>query len=227
MHTSQQKASLHQCLEAAKWIAIVSMTIDHYGKIFDPPFYLATHIIGRIAFPLFAWIIATRLALSPELGSRYLLRLLPWALVSQPVYMLVGHAWWDGNILITLALGVGVHLAINAIKRDRKIRVLALIVALLLPALFVDFGLVGVLMIPLIAQMATGGAWAAGPAGVLANASFTPPFLPFPAWFALLATPVALLSIQLRLRLYRLPTQLFYAYYPAHLLVLHLAEIQR
>jgi hypothetical protein len=44
-------------------------------------------------------------------------------------------------------------------------------------------------------------------------------------WAALLATPIALVAMQLAVRLPRLPTQVFYAYYPLHLFLLHLVEI--
>jgi hypothetical protein len=42
---------------------------------------------------------------------------------------------------------------------------------------------------------------------------------------ALLSTAVAAASTHFRLRLPRLPTQAFYAFYPAHLLALHLIDL--
>ena len=69
------------------------MFIDHYGKIVEPDLYLPTHAIGRLSFPLFATIIGTRLALRPDLAKRYLKRLLPWALVSQPVFVFWRLGW--------------------------------------------------------------------------------------------------------------------------------------
>jgi len=229
MRTTNHHLLRHEHLEVVKWIAIIAMTIDHYGKIFDPPYYLATHITGRIAFPLFAWIIGTRLALSPGLDMRYLRRLLPWAVVSQPVYVLVGHDWWEGNILTTLALGIGVHIAFQTIRTGSHIRGYAALVVLLLPSPIVDFELFGVLSVPLIAGACAwrlrAGAIVAGPLGVLANASLSPPFLTPADWVALLATPIALLAMQFATRLPRLSTQLFYGYYPVHLLLLHLIDV--
>ena len=60
----------HGDLELAKWIALIAMVIDHYGKIVEPSLYLETHAIGRVSFPLFAAIVGTRLALHPSLGAR-------------------------------------------------------------------------------------------------------------------------------------------------------------
>jgi hypothetical protein len=43
----------HGALEGAKWVALVTMTIDHYGKIVDPSVMLVTHCSRRLSFPLF------------------------------------------------------------------------------------------------------------------------------------------------------------------------------
>ncbi|MGB9842063.1 MAG: TraX family protein [Candidatus Bathyarchaeales archaeon] len=40
-----------------KLIAIAAMAIDHIGDIFYPD-WLMLHIIGRLAFPLFAYLVA-------------------------------------------------------------------------------------------------------------------------------------------------------------------------
>ena len=104
-HTRDPEVN-HAALEVAKWLALLSMTVDHWGKIAAPEHLTATHLIGRISFPLFAWIVGTRLAFSPELGNRYLRRLVPWAAVSQPVFVVAGRSWSELNILATLALGV-------------------------------------------------------------------------------------------------------------------------
>ena len=92
--------------EIVKWLAIAAMAIDHYGKIVEPDLFEPTHAIGRIAFPLFATLIGLRIASHPHLAERYVMRLLPWAVVSQPVFVLAGRDWLEGNILITLVVGV-------------------------------------------------------------------------------------------------------------------------
>lgn len=221
----------HASLEPVKWVAIASMTVDHYGKIFEPSWYEATHMAGRLAFPLFCWIVATRLAISPRLGTTYLRRLLPWAIVSQPVWVLVGHDWWHGNVLLTLALGVGLHQTVCSGAASGRLARVALSALLMLPSPWVDFGPVGVAFVPLIAawtaRSGSVGAWAAGPVGVLSNAGLMPPFLKPSDAFALLAAPVAALSLRLRSPLPRLPALVFYAYFPAHLLLLHLIEVHR
>lgn len=219
----------HAALEAAKWAALATMTADHWGKIVEPDHFLATHVVGRLAFPLFAWIVGTRLALSPGLTGRYLRRLLPWALVSQPVFVLAGRSWIEGNILVTLLLGVAATWALRSLAAGRIAAGLAALLPACALAPFAEFGPVGVAAVPITAFLARRGlrrgAWAAGPLGLLANARNTVPPLALPDAAALLATPVALLCLVRPVRLPRLPTHVFYAYYPLHLLALHLIDL--
>lgn len=81
------------------------MAVDHYGKIVAADLYEPTHIIGRVSFPLFAAIIGYRLVFAPRLAGTYLERLVPWAIVSQPVYVIAGREWHEGHIHFSVALG--------------------------------------------------------------------------------------------------------------------------
>jgi hypothetical protein len=205
------------------------MAVDHYGKIVAPDLYLPTHMIGRVSFPLFAAIVGLRLALRPGVGSRYLDRLVPWAIVSQPVYVLAGRAWHEGNILFTLALGVALFRAVEGWSRRRRLRRLLQIGAALAVSPFVEFGPVGVIMVPVIAGLARAnvslGVWATGTLGLLANLRLPPSVLAPTDLTALLSAPVLALSPRLSGALPRLPTHAFYAFYPLHLLALHLLDL--
>jgi hypothetical protein len=66
-----------------KWIAIITMTIDHFGVMVLMPYqnqptigtlYVLARLIGRIAFPLFGFMIAEGMMRSRHRG-KYLLRL--------------------------------------------------------------------------------------------------------------------------------------------------------
>lgn len=208
---------------------MLSMVIDHYGKIVEPSLYLETHAIGRVSFPLFATIIGLRLAFRPDLATRYLKRLLPWALISQPVYVLAGKNWYDGNILLTLFIGVLATVLLRRFVQRRSPYDIAAVIALIPLAWFVDFGILGAAMIPVTAKLASrrprAGLWASGPLGLAAN--LTPDWPPLQSvdWAVLLATAVALASAKARLGLPRLPTHAFYAFYPAHILALHFMDL--
>ncbi len=216
-------------LELAKWIALVSMAIDHYGKIVDPALYSVTHAIGRIAFPLFATIIATRIASQPELASTYVKRLLPWAIISQPVFVFVGRDWYDGNILLTLLLGVLATMLLRGQFAIRHPLALAGLLALSPIAWFCDFSIVGVSIIPITVLLASwrqpAAYWACGPLGLAANFSLAWPPIRLIDLTAILASAVVLVSIRAKVRLPRLPVHVFYGFYPAHLIALHFVDV--
>jgi hypothetical protein len=216
-------------LEPAKWLAIVTMAIDHYGKIVDETLFLQTHAIGRVSFPLFAAIIGIRLAMRPERDERYLRHLIPWAIVSQPVFVLAGRGWYDGNILITLALGVAATLVLRRREAMTDLSFAAAITAILAASVLVDFGPVGVAMISatayLVTRSGTAGLAAVGPMGLAANLNAGWPPFDLVDLTALLASPILILSVRAKIRLPRLPTQFFYAFYPGHLLALHFYDL--
>lgn len=203
------------------------MTIDHIGKIVLPDFFEVTHAIGRVAFPLFAGLIGIRLASRPELAAQYLRRLVPWAIVAQPVFVLAGREWHEGNILVTLALGVLVWQARTADDEPGRLWRLGLALPL---STTTDFGPAGVLMPAAVAEIVERGGvrsalYAIGPLGVVANVVFAvPPLVPIDL-FAVLATPIALASASLSRELPRVPSSFFYAYYPGHLFALHWIDV--
>ena len=213
-------------LELAKWIAIVTMTIDHFGKIVEPSLYVETNMIGRLTYPLFAWIIGMRLATHPERSKGYLVNLLSWALVSQPVYVLVGKHWTDPNIFFTLALGVAAFRGVEMFAEGSRTTGAVLFLSCGALALLVDYGIAGVLLIPLVAELAKRnpewGAWIVGPLGVLSNLTFLPPYVGPGALYAMLGSAAAVGCLRFRFALPRWGKQFFYGYYPGHLLVLYL-----
>ena len=92
-----------------KLVAICLMIIDHTGAaIFTGCTEL--RIIGRIAFPLFAWCVVVGSEYSRSI-PRYALRLLFFFAVSQPFYMLaLNHTLLQFNIFATLFLGlIGIY----------------------------------------------------------------------------------------------------------------------
>ncbi len=79
------------------------MLIDHIGVVFFPNI-LMFRIIGRIAFPLFAY--TTMIGyFSTHSIKKYLLRLLIICIISQPIYMLIFNQQGI-NVMFTLMLEV-------------------------------------------------------------------------------------------------------------------------
>jgi hypothetical protein len=206
---------------ALKLLAIVTMTVDHIGAILLPQ-VTWLRIIGRIAFPIFAYQLAAGYVHTHSLPS-YARRLAVWGLIAQPVYMLAfGVRPWTLNIFATLLLGL---LAIWGWDQHRWWALAAAFsiaaVQLWLPGVGPNYGVYGVLLC-LVSyvlfqhkdQLAVGHALL----HVLASALLWPvqiyalASLPFILW------PPSLHRIRVR-------GSLFYAYYPAHLLVLILVRL--
>lgn len=99
-----------------KIIAIVTMVIDHIGLFFFPHLIILRYI-GRIAFPLFAWLIANGAYHTRDI-KKYASRIFILALVSQIPFIVanqrIGSSPFYLNVLFTLFLGL---LAIYTIKK--------------------------------------------------------------------------------------------------------------
>ena len=106
---------------ALKVIALVSMLTDHsayYLLEHETTFYEAMRSFGRIAFPVFAFLIAEGFSHTRN-RLRYFLTLLGFAVASEVPWLLLNGADGTHNVMFTLALGVGA-LAIFEKYHQRK-----------------------------------------------------------------------------------------------------------
>lgn len=164
---------------ALKWIAIVTMLIDHAGACLLEVFVMNAYgssplagrltgeqimawydfdirlrLIGRIAFPLFCFLLVEGAVHTRNMG-KYMLRMTVFALLSEVPFDLAFHntPFFAGsqNVYLTLVLGL---LAVWILKGWR-LQLWRLPAGLLLPAfaaqlLHTDYGAVGVLVIALM-----------------------------------------------------------------------------
>ena len=88
-----------------KVLALCLMLVDHLGvALFGN--MIEMRVIGRMAFPLYAWCLVVGSVKTKNI-LKYGLRLLVLGLVSQPLYMMaLSHTWSDLNILFALLLGL-------------------------------------------------------------------------------------------------------------------------
>lgn len=125
-------------------IALITMVIDHVGLVFFPDYFIF-RIIGRLAFPLFAFGIAQGYLHTKNL-SKYLQRILLLALISQPIfYLLLNQEAL--NICFTLTLGLA---AIYLYDKGKHwwVKVFGIISILILGQWFnVEYGAYGILLI--------------------------------------------------------------------------------
>ena len=150
-----------------KLLAMLTMTIDHIGvQLF--PGILWLRIVGRLAFPIYAYMIAEGCRHTRS-RKKYFLRIAGLAALCQGVYWFAMGSLYM-SILVTFSLSVVLICAVDNYqqKRDRASRILA-VAALLgvfflciaLPELLpgtdygIDYGIAGVLLPVLVAKFAT------------------------------------------------------------------------
>ena len=105
---------------ALKVIAVISMVADHcayYLMEHGTLFYEVMRCFGRIAFPVFAILIAEGYRHTRN-RMKYFLQLLGFAVVSEVPWYLLNGADGTHNVLFTLALGVMALAAFEALKKD-------------------------------------------------------------------------------------------------------------
>lgn len=131
-----------------KIIAVLSMLVDHIGAYFFPNI-LVFRIIGRLAFPIFAFFIAEGWKHTRS-KKKYFLTLCLFAIISQvPYYFLKGAIYL--NILFTFILSLGIIYFIEMFKRRSISGMLGAAGVFLVSAIgsmlgMVDYGLLGVLL---------------------------------------------------------------------------------
>jgi len=199
-----------------KVLAIVTMIIDHMGLFFFPQLIIF-RIIGRLSFPLFAWLIANGAYHTHDIG-KYLQRLFIFALLSQIPYLLANRLinphFSDLNVLCTLYCGL---LAIALIQKTNN-RILWVMITIsfsvLAQFIHVDYYGLGVVEVVIFYIF-----YKNFKNLVLAQfLLFLPPLFLFPVYVAQLFEPLGLLSL-LIIRMYNFQPgprakYLFYIFFP-------------
>lgn len=92
-----------ECLSGTvlKLIAVVSMTIDHIGYIFFPH-QIWFRILGRLSFPIFAYMIAEGCYYTKN-KKKYLCMMLGIGVLCQAAMLIFANSW-ELNIMFTLGL---------------------------------------------------------------------------------------------------------------------------
>ncbi len=208
-------------LEALKWLALLAMAADHVNSFWLQGRVGALQATGRLAFPLFAFVLGYNLARhEPPVVPRLIGRLLLAGLVAQPFFMWLTRSTWHLNVLFTFALAA-VLLAGWSRAASRPGQV-AWGVAGLAGGFFVEFGWYGVALV-VAAQQAcrrqTRGALLALGAALLALTLWLVSASGPVAWAGMAAWPAVLLVRQWAPAWRRRPG-VFYVFYPLHLALL-------
>ena len=192
-----------------KLVAIFAMTLDHIGYYLCPEL-IELIVIGRIAFPIFAYQLTIGYAMTSS-KKDYLVRLLGFGLISQVPYYFLAEEF-KLNILFALALGV---LALWALENKKYYYYFLIIPAFL----FVEYSLYALSIILIfylfknkIAQFV-----------LFITATFLYSlYLVNPIQIlAILSLPFIIKPFLLEIRL---PRNFFYIFFPAHLLIILLIK---
>ncbi len=127
--------------ELLKWIAIITMTVDHVGAILYPEFTVL-RFIGRLSFPLFAYLLILGMESTRNIRNS-LTRLFLFSIISQvPFFLALGFEPFGYlNIFFTLSFGL---LFIYFFKRTSVFALVPVFASFVLPF---DYGIYGIAMI--------------------------------------------------------------------------------
>lgn len=137
-----------------KIVACVTMLLDHIGyRLYTIP---GLREIGRISFPIFAYMIASGASKTRNI-YRYILRLLCFGVITEYVYDLYFFGKWTSdkfNVMFTLALALCGIVVLQKWKLPEKFRFVALLPTVffgwLASFLGTDYGAWGVWLIVLL-----------------------------------------------------------------------------
>ena len=220
-----------------KLIAVCTMFIDHMGDTLFPG-VMWLRCIGRVAFPLFCFLIAEGCVHTHD-RKKYALRLLVFALLSEiPFNLMTGRAVWnpyDQNVLWTLLAGAAVCWLMDGALKRRTAPAFVLTGAAMVAAFWLlevfctDYGGWGMLLVAMFygvrrapyGQAAKMAAQAVGLAffciGVMGGVTIE-------LWALTALVPIWLYNGQ-RGFSHKAVQYGFYAFYPLHILILSLIAL--
>ena len=215
-----------------KLIALITMTVDHIGMILFPS-RLLFRVIGRLAFPIFAYMIAEGCLHTRSMG-RYAGSLAVVAALCQIVYFFAMGSLYQ-CIMVTFFLSVCLWWLVRRATEKRSVLWWLLAVAGLLAVFFiteilpdmlagtdfsVDYGFLGVVLPVAICCGKTKWEKLLVAAGILFAIGWQLGIL---QWFSLLSLPLLMLYNGTRGK--GKMKWFFYIYYPAHLVIIYFINI--
>lgn len=207
-------------IEAIKWLALLLMTLDHANKYLFGEKIPGLFELGRLAMPLFGFVLAYNLARPGALRSgayiRTVKRLGIYGLVASPFFIGLGGlalGWWPLNIMFMLLVATAtLYLA----EKGGRAHMVAAVGVFLIGGAFVEFWWFALAFCVAAFWYCKTASKAALVVWVLAAASL---YVVNRNLWALASMPLILATPLVDVRMPRF-RNVFYAYYPAHLAVL-------
>lgn len=207
-----------------KMIAFASMVVDHVGYVFFPEMGFM-RIIGRLAFPIFAFLVAEGVYRTKDL-KKYLLRMLGAAIVTEVIFDLAFYGQWfhigHQNVMFTFSLVIAGYMLMEKLSHNQKDLkwLVAFGVAFLGSMLRVDHGMFGIMIVMVFILMRDQKYYKFLLAALI-MVSYT---LLGSQYYAFSALAIPLLYLYDNRQGIR-AKYLFYVLYPGHLLVIFLIQV--
>ena len=212
--------------ELLKWIAIITMTVDHIGAVLYPELDVLRYV-GRLSFPLFAYLLVLGIENTRNVRN-YFTRLFVFAIISQvPFFLAIDYEPFQLlNIFFPLSFGI---LFIYFFKRGSLVAFIPLLAFLVLPF---DYGIYGIVIIGCMSILRENTKFGVVSL-ILLNALFLVPFSS--QFLSIGAIPLVLLhnnglltakihsTKEYRSSVWR--KYFFYIYYPLHLALLYIIKL--
>lgn len=210
-----------------KWIAIITMLIDHTGATLFPQ-YTLLRIIGRIAFPLFAFLLVEGFFHTKQI-HKYMIRLGAFMLISEVFFDLsLYHSLYDPlhqNVFFTLFIGLCTIWGMEFFRKNVNlllsfgIAVLGMVIAYSMHTDYSAYG-IGIIVMFYLGKLL--GNRSVGCIGVILYV-----ILRFSSVrvFSLLALPFIYFYNETRGAYVKGMKYFFYIFYPLHLGILYILRI--
>lgn len=212
-------------LEAIKWLALALMTADHVNKYLFGETLPGVYQLGRLALPLFGFVLAYNVARPSALSSgayqRTMTRLAMYGVAATPFFVLLGgllFGWWPLNIMFMLLIATG---SLYLAQQSSKAHKIAGLAVFLVGGAFVEFWWFGICFCMCAHWYCQTTSRKALFAWTLAAISLTA--INSNLW-AVASIPLILGLAKIDIKLPKFKT-IFYFYYPAHLAALYCLQI--
>jgi hypothetical protein len=194
------------------------MVLDHIANVYSEYYYFK--YIGRVVYPVFAFIMIYNYINNTSNKENYIKRVLIWALISQPIYYYAFYDYFgqfELNILFTMFFGL---LLIYFIEKKQHL-ILFIYMLIITPiSMFTSYSILGILLLPAI------------------YFSFTNKYILFGllyillflngidyAIYTLLCIPIVYIIANIKFNIKRTKGLYFYIFYPLHILIIKLSKV--
>lgn len=207
-------------LEAMKWLALVLMTLDHVNKYLFGHTVPALFAVGRIAMPLFVFVLAYNLARPGAYDGgayrRTAIRLALYGVLACIPFIALGKVhggWWPLNIMFTLLVAT---IVIGLIERGGRLCTTIALAVFVVGGALVEYWWFAVGLTIASWRYCK---WPSGLRLTVLVAGIAALWIVNQNPWAFAVLPLILVSPHVQLTVPRFPRS-FYVYYPVHLAML-------